>query len=87
MGDRTWWYEPCPNCQAEMEVVDAPSSLIWSRRCEMCQWNDGRNYYEVGLNNIALCTEGQLQEMMNNDPAIKEFREEIDKLNALIEED
>lgn len=46
MGDRTWWFDECPNCGKEKEVYDAPSSIIWSNHCDNCGWDDGLNYYE-----------------------------------------
>jgi Zn finger protein HypA/HybF involved in hydrogenase expression len=42
------WYETCPSCGAEIEVYDAPSSLIWSCFCSKCGWNDGYRYFEDG---------------------------------------
>lgn len=47
MGDRTWCYLPCPQCGAETEQFDAPSSLIWAWNCDACGWSDKRSYFEV----------------------------------------
>ena len=62
MGDRTWWYQLCPKCGEEVEVYDAPSSLLWSCTCDKCGWTDGRGYCETRENETALCTKEQLQE-------------------------
>jgi len=59
MGDRYTWFENCPKCKGEgtVEVYDAPSCYMFSRRCEKCNWTDGENYYETEPNTIELMTE------------------------------
>lgn len=37
---------PCPSCKAQIEIYDAPSSLIWGCTCYKCGWNDGLSYFE-----------------------------------------
>jgi hypothetical protein len=56
MGDRTTWYEKCPQCEEEdgVEVYDAPSCLQWSCMCERCGWTDNKDYYETEPNTIEL---------------------------------
>ena len=46
MGDHTYWTETCKICKGNVSCHDAPSSLIWSRACEDCGWNDGLDYYQ-----------------------------------------
>jgi hypothetical protein len=70
MGDKTIWYEDCPQCQGKgtVEVVDASSSLIFSRRCEKCGWTDGLGYYDSPtgddrFSELILCTEEKALEL------------------------
>lgn len=65
MGDRTTWNETCPECGAEngVEVYDAPSSLMWVRSCEECDWRDPRGYYEGRNNHIYLCTDEEARRL------------------------
>ena len=63
MGDRYTWYEDCPTCGGKdtVEVYDAPSSYIFSRRCDKCNWTDGLNYYETEPDVIELMTEEEAE--------------------------
>ena len=84
MGDRYLSYYPCPQCGKEVEECDASSSLMFIAICDACGWKDPRDYYEIGENEIALCTKEELQELIESNPEIKKFREEITKLDALV---
>lgn len=82
MGDRSWWNENCIQCGGTdtVEVFDAPSSLMWSKKCEKCGWDDGRRYFEIGEREISLMTEDGLKELQKKDPKVKAFRQEVEKL-------
>ena len=58
MGDRYTWFEDCPNCKGKdtVEVYDAPSSYLFHRGCDKCNWTDGLNYYETSPHTIELLT-------------------------------
>ena len=73
MGDRTWWFENCPQCKTKesVEVYDAPSCLQWLKKCEKCGWNDGKDYYETAENEIQLLTKKELVDLIKKDPKVK----------------
>ena len=41
MGDYTYTTKQCPKCGTTIEVVDQPSSMLHSCKCENCGWTDG----------------------------------------------
>ncbi len=59
MGTRLKWIDTCPECGKDtLECYDAPSSMLWVRSCNKCNYVDKRNYYESS-DEIYLCTEEQ----------------------------
>ena len=57
MEDRIQWIDNCPKCgEKSLECYDAPSSALWARVCNNCNYVDKRNYYEDNKSNIYLCT-------------------------------
>ncbi len=82
MGDRTWWYENCIHCGGTntIEVYDAPSCLQWLKKCDKCGWSDGKDYYDISENEIALLTKKELDELEEKDGKVKKFREKFKKL-------
>lgn len=54
MGDRTFFYSDCPNCKAEIEYYDAPSSCMFVGVCDTCGWSDPRHYHYTETS-ISLC--------------------------------
>ncbi len=64
MGDRYMWREKCPKCGTEdsLDCYDAPSSLMFSRNCDHCDYKDPRNYYEKNEFEVVLCTEEEARQ-------------------------
>lgn len=46
MGNRYFWFKPCPNCKKEMDCADMPSSLLYSEQCDFCEHTSGMEYEE-----------------------------------------
>ncbi len=80
MGDRTYWYEPCPKCGEQVEFYDAYSSLMFVAVCDNCGWKDDRDYYETGENEISLLTPKQLKALKKKNPEVKEFMEHRERI-------
>ena len=58
MEDRIQWIDICPKCgEHTLECYNVPSSVLWARVCNKCDYVDKRNYYEDGDDNIYLYTE------------------------------
>ena len=55
MGDRYYSFPNCPECGAEYELYDAPSSLMYSGHCK-CGWSEPKDYYEIDEHTTALFT-------------------------------
>lgn len=74
MGDRITTYHPCPQCHKQMETYDAMSSLIYVSKCDHCDYDDKREYFEVSENEIRLIIPEQLKELEKKDPKVRKFR-------------
>jgi hypothetical protein len=73
LGTRTWWYEQCPKCPQEIEVFDAPSSLMWAKQCGNCLWSDGLDYYEISDSEIVKCTKAEYKKMVKDGKVDPEY--------------
>jgi len=77
MGDRTVTMIKCPECEVMVELYDAPSSLIYSARCDNCGWEEPLDYYEIGKNQIMLCTYEHYRKACMLIPWVKAYRKEL----------
>lgn len=73
MGSRYIIPSQCPDCGAEIEIYDAPSSGIYSHECESCGWKEEREYYNVNEFEACLLSLHELKDIMNVDESIYKY--------------
>jgi hypothetical protein len=77
MGDRTISMINCPKCNRAVELYDAPSCLQYIANCEKCGWREPHDYYDVGDNEIALCTKEEYAKRYKHTDWCREHRKDI----------
>lgn len=81
MGDIRYIPKKCPECKGTYYICDASSSLMYVDICDHCgSRNSDLEYYEIGEDEIILCTKKKLERLMKKEPKVQEFRERIEKL-------
>jgi len=77
MGDRYISYYDCPKCGEEVELYDAPSSVMYVAICDKCGWREPLNYYEVADNEIVLCTKEEYNKKYKHTDWCQDYRNSI----------